>query len=86
MVKQGKRKIINIASMFSFQGGMRVVSYTAAKSGLAGIARLMANELASKGININAIAPGYMVTEVTYAIPSDPDSALGILERIPAGR
>jgi 2-deoxy-D-gluconate 3-dehydrogenase len=73
MVKRGKGKIINIASMLSFQGGIRVASYTAAKSGIAGITRLMANELASKGLNINAIAPGYMATDLTATMQADPD-------------
>ena len=86
MVKRGKGKIINIASMLSFQGGIRVASYTAAKSGMAGITRLMANELASKGLNINAIAPGYMATDNTAALRVDPDRAPAILDRIPAGR
>ncbi len=67
MVKKGKGKIINIASMLSFQGGIRVPSYTASKSGIAGITRLLANEWASKGINSNAIAPGYMATANTAA-------------------
>jgi 2-deoxy-D-gluconate 3-dehydrogenase len=86
MVKRGKGKIINIASMLSFQGGIRVASYTAAKSGVAGITRLMANELASKGLNINAIAPGYMATDLTATMQVDPERAPAILERIPAGR
>lgn len=86
MVKKKKGKIINIASMLSFQGGIRVVSYTAAKSGVAGITRLMANELASKGLNINAIAPGYMATDLTATMQVDPERAPAILDRIPAGR
>jgi 2-deoxy-D-gluconate 3-dehydrogenase len=86
MVKRGKGKIINIASMLSFQGGIRVASYTAAKSGMAGITRLMANELASKGLNINAIAPGYMATDLTATMQVDPERAPAILDRIPAGR
>ncbi|MCX6058667.1 MAG: 2-dehydro-3-deoxy-D-gluconate 5-dehydrogenase KduD [Chloroflexi bacterium] len=86
MVKRRKGKIINIASMLSFQGGIRVASYTAAKSGMAGITRLMANELASKGLNINAIAPGYMATDNTAALRVDPERAPAILDRIPAGR
>jgi 2-deoxy-D-gluconate 3-dehydrogenase len=85
-VKRGKGKIINIASMLSFQGGIRVASYTAAKSGMAGITRLMANELASKGLNINAIAPGYMATDLTATMQVDPERAPAILDRIPAGR
>jgi 2-dehydro-3-deoxy-D-gluconate 5-dehydrogenase len=86
MVKQGKGKIINVASMLSFQGGLRVPSYTASKSGVAGITRLMANELAAKGLNINAIAPGYMATDNTAPLRADAERASGILERIPAGR
>ncbi len=86
MVTHGKGKIINIASMLSFQGGIRVASYAAAKSGMAGITRLMANELAVKGLNINAIAPGYMATDNTAALRVDPERAPAILERIPAGR
>jgi 2-deoxy-D-gluconate 3-dehydrogenase len=86
MVKQGKGKIINIASMLSFQGGIRVPSYTASKSGVAGITRLMANELAASGLNINAIAPGYMATDNTAPLRADADRAPAILDRIPAGR
>ena len=86
MVEQGSGKIINIASMLSFQGGIRVLSYTAAKSGVAGITRLMANELAARGINVNAIAPGYMITDNTAPLRADPNRAPAILERIPAGR
>jgi 2-dehydro-3-deoxy-D-gluconate 5-dehydrogenase len=79
-------KIINIASMLSFQGGIRVASYTAAKSGLAGLTRLMANEWAAKGINVNAIAPGYFATNNTEALRNDPVRNRDILARIPAGR
>ena len=79
-------KIINIASMLSFQGGVRVPSYTASKSGVMGITRLMANEWAKYNININAIAPGYMATENTAPIRQDPKRSNEILERIPAGR
>ncbi len=86
MIKHGKGKIINIASMLSFQGGIRVASYTSAKSGLAGLTRSMANELASKGLNINAIAPGYMATDNTAPLRADAERAPAILERIPAGR
>jgi len=86
MVKRGKGKIINIASMLSFQGGIRVASYTAAKSGMTGITRLMANELAAKGLNINAIAPGYMATDNTAALRADTERGPAILDRIPAGR
>ncbi len=86
MVSQGSGKIINVASMLSFQGGILVPSYTASKSGVAGLTRLMANELASKGINVNAIAPGYMATDNTAPLRADPQRAQNILERIPAGR
>ncbi|MCC6414535.1 MAG: SDR family oxidoreductase, partial [Opitutaceae bacterium] len=79
-------KIINIASMLSFQGGIRVVSYTAAKSALAGLTRAMANELAPFGINVNAIAPGYMATDNTAPLRADPTRSSAILERIPAAR
>jgi len=79
-------KVINIASMLSFQGGMRVASYTASKSGLAGLTRLLANEWAGRGINVNAIAPGYFDTNNTEALKADPDRNRQILERIPAGR
>jgi len=78
--------IINIASMLSFQGGIRVVAYTAAKSGLLGITRALANELAPLNINVNAIAPGYMATDNTQALRDDPVRSRDILARIPAGR
>jgi len=79
-------KIINIASMLSFQGGIRVASYTASKSGVAGLTRLLANEWAAKGINVNAIAPGYVATHNTAALQADPNRNRDILARIPAGR
>ena len=79
-------KIINVASMLSYQGGVRVPSYTASKSGLTGITRLMANEWAIHGVNVNAIAPGYMTTNNTAALRADEKRNAGILERIPAGR
>jgi 2-deoxy-D-gluconate 3-dehydrogenase len=79
-------KIIHVASLLSFQGGIRVASYTAAKSALAGLTRLMANELAPHGINVNAIAPGYMATDNTAALRADEQRNRSILERIPAGR
>jgi 2-deoxy-D-gluconate 3-dehydrogenase len=79
-------KIINIASLLSFQGGIRIPSYTASKSGLAGITRLLACEWAGKGVNVNAIAPGYFVTNNTTALRDDPDRSAAILARIPAGR
>jgi 2-deoxy-D-gluconate 3-dehydrogenase len=87
LVAQGSGgKIINIASVLSFQGGIRIPSYTASKGGVAGITRLLANEWAAKGINVNAIAPGYCVTNNTSAIRADPDRNAAILARIPAGR
>ncbi|WP_413283500.1 2-dehydro-3-deoxy-D-gluconate 5-dehydrogenase KduD [Vibrio sp. MA40-2] len=79
-------KIINIASMLSFQGGIRVPSYTASKSAVMGITRAMANEWASDNINVNAIAPGYMATNNTKALRADADRNQAILERIPANR
>lgn len=86
-IKQGGGgKIINIASMLSFQGGIRVPSYTAAKSGVAGLTKAMANELAKEGININAIAPGYMATDNTKALREDRERNQAILARIPQGR
>jgi 2-dehydro-3-deoxy-D-gluconate 5-dehydrogenase len=78
-------KIINIASMLSFQGGIRVPSYTASKSGVLGITRLLANEWAAKGINVNAIAPGYFATNNTEALRNDEARNQSILKRIPAG-
>ena len=85
-IAQGHGKIINIASMLSFQGGVRVPSYTASKSGIAGITRLLANEWAQKGVNINAIAPGYMATDNTAQLRADADRNKAILDRIPAAR
>jgi 2-deoxy-D-gluconate 3-dehydrogenase len=79
-------KIINIASMLSFQGGIRIVSYTVAKSGLAGLTRILANEWAAKGINVNAIAPGYIETNNTRVLRDDPVRSADIMKRIPAGR
>jgi 2-dehydro-3-deoxy-D-gluconate 5-dehydrogenase len=86
MMSLGGGKIINVASMLSFQGGIIVPSYTAAKSGLAGITRALANEWAKHNINVNAIAPGYMATDNTAALRADPIRSTSILERIPAGR
>lgn len=83
---QGGGKIINIASMLSFQGGILVPSYTAAKSGVAGLTRAMANEWAAKGIIVNAIAPGYMATDNTAPLRADPQRSQAILARIPVGR
>ena len=79
-------KIVNIASMLSFQGGIRVPSYTASKSGVLGITRLMANEWAGHRINVNAIAPGYMATNNTQQLREDAERSKAILDRIPAGR
>ncbi len=86
MVQQGGGKIVNIASMLSFQGGVRVPSYTASKSGVAGLTKLLANEWAAKGINVNAIAPGYIATNNTTALQADETRNRQIMERIPAGR
>lgn len=86
MIGQGGGKIINIASMLSFQGGIRVPSYTASKSGVAGLTKLLANEWAGKGINVNAIAPGYIATNNTAALQADEGRNRQILERIPSGR
>jgi 2-deoxy-D-gluconate 3-dehydrogenase len=79
-------KIVNIASMLSFQGGIRVPSYTASKSGVMGLTRLMANEWGKHNINVNAIAPGYMATNNTAALRADESRNAEILGRIPAGR
>jgi 2-deoxy-D-gluconate 3-dehydrogenase len=86
MVDRGQGKIIFLASMLSFQGGINVVSYTAAKSGVAGITRALANEWAGRGVNVNAIAPGYIATDNTQALQDDPVRDAAIISRIPAGR
>jgi 2-deoxy-D-gluconate 3-dehydrogenase len=87
MVSQARGgKIVNIASMLSFQGGIRVPSYTASKSAVMGLTRILANELAPHGINVNAIAPGYMATDNTAALRADAKRNAEILARIPAGR
>ncbi|MEM9837633.1 MAG: 2-dehydro-3-deoxy-D-gluconate 5-dehydrogenase KduD [Pseudomonadota bacterium] len=87
VVKRGTQgKIINVASMLSYQGGIRVASYTASKSGVMGLTRLLANEWAHQGINVNAIAPGYFATNNTAALQADENRNRQILERIPAGR
>lgn len=83
---RGSGAIVNIASLLSFQGGIRVPSYTAAKHGVAGITRILANEWAARGINVNAIAPGYIATNNTEALRTDETRNKAILERIPAGR
>ncbi|MBI5960491.1 MAG: 2-dehydro-3-deoxy-D-gluconate 5-dehydrogenase KduD [Chloroflexi bacterium] len=85
MKEQGSGKIINIASMLSFQGGIIVPSYTSSKSGVAGLTRALANEWSSLGINVNAIAPGYMATDNTAPLRADPARSKAILDRIPAG-
>lgn len=86
MAARGSGKIVNVASLLSFQGGVRVPSYAAAKSGVAGVTRAMANELAPKGVQVNAIAPGYIATNNTAALQSDETRSRQILERIPTGR
>lgn len=86
MLAQRSGKIINIASMLSFQGGIRVISYAAAKGGVAQLTKALANEWAASGVQVNAIAPGYMATDNTEALRNDPDRSRQILERIPAGR
>lgn len=86
-IKQGDGgKIVNIASLLSYQGGIRVASYTSSKSGVIGLTRLLANEWAPKRINVNGIAPGYMITNNTEALVNDKARYNAILERIPAGR
>jgi 2-deoxy-D-gluconate 3-dehydrogenase len=86
MIAQGAGKIINIASMLTFQGGIRVPSYTASKSGIGGLTKLLANEWAVKGVQVNAIAPGYIATANTAALQADEVRNKAILDRIPAGR
>ena len=86
MLANGGGKIINIASMLTFQGGIRVPSYTASKSGIGGLTKLLANEWAAKGINVNAIAPGYIATNNTAALQADETRNRAILDRIPAAR
>ena len=86
MIAQGRGRIINIASMLTFQGGVRVPSYTASKSGIGGLTKLLANEWAKHGVTVNAIAPGYIATNNTAALQADPARNTAIVERIPAGR
>lgn len=86
MAQQGGGKIINTASLMSFQGGILIPAYTAAKHGVMGITRAMANELAPLKINVNAIAPGYIATDLTTALQADEKRNRSIMERIPAGR
>lgn len=86
MIAQGSGKVISIASLLSFQGGIRVASYTATKHAVAGLTRALANEWARYGVQVNAIAPGYMATDNTGPLRADPARSVAILERIPAGR
>ena len=86
MVERGHGKIVSIASLLSFQGGIRVASYAASKHGVAGITKALANEWGPHGVQVNAIAPGYISTDNTTALREDPDRSRSILERIPAGR
>ncbi|GAB4428412.1 MAG: 2-dehydro-3-deoxy-D-gluconate 5-dehydrogenase KduD [Chloroflexi bacterium OHK40] len=86
MLAQGYGKIINVASLLAFQGGIRVPAYAAAKHAVAGLTKALANEWAGRGVHVNAIAPGYMVTDNTRALRDDPERVRQILERIPAGR
>ncbi|WP_242416310.1 2-dehydro-3-deoxy-D-gluconate 5-dehydrogenase KduD, partial [Sphingomonas panni] len=86
MIAQGRGRIINIASMLTFQGGVRVPSYTASKSGIGGLTKLLANEWAKHGVTVNAIAPGYIATNNTAALQADPVRNTAIVDRIPAGR
>jgi 2-deoxy-D-gluconate 3-dehydrogenase len=86
LAREGRGKIVNIASLLSFQGGIRVPSYTASKHGVAGLTKILCNEWAARGINVNAIAPGYIETNNTEALRADPDRNKAILDRIPAGR
>jgi 2-deoxy-D-gluconate 3-dehydrogenase len=86
MLAQGSGKIVNIASLLSFQGGITVPAYAAAKGGVAQLTKALANEWAARGVQVNAIAPGYMATDLTQALQDDPVRTRQILERIPAGR
>jgi 2-deoxy-D-gluconate 3-dehydrogenase len=86
MIERGHGKIIFTASLLSFQGGINVPGYTAAKSGIAGLTKALSNEWVGRGVTVNAIAPGYIATDNTQALQDDPDRSRAILERIPAGR
>ncbi|MEV6301253.1 2-dehydro-3-deoxy-D-gluconate 5-dehydrogenase KduD [Actinoplanes sp. NPDC051861] len=86
MTRRGHGKIVSVASLLSFQGGIRVASYAASKHGVAGVTKALANEWGPLGVQVNAIAPGYIATDNTTALREDPDRARAILERIPAGR
>ena len=86
MLSRGNGRIINIASLLSFQGGINVPAYTASKHGVAGVTKALANEWGAKGVNVNAIAPGYISTDNTETLRNDPDRNASILARIPVGR
>src|SRR4029079_13586304 len=86
MLQRGQGKVIFTASLLSFQGGINVPGYTAAKSGIAGLTRALSNEWAARGVQVNAIAPGYIATDNTEALRADATRSRAILERIPAGR
>lgn len=86
MLERGAGKVIFISSLLSYQGGIRVPAYTASKSGIAGLVKAFANEWAGKGVNVNAVAPGYIVTDNTEALRADPIRYEAITGRIPAGR
>ncbi|MEU9239364.1 SDR family oxidoreductase [Streptomyces sp. NPDC048385] len=86
MLERGSGKIVFTASLLSFQGGINVPGYTASKSGIAGLTKALANEWAPRGVNVNAIAPGYIATDNTRALRDDPERSRSLLERIPAGR
>jgi 2-deoxy-D-gluconate 3-dehydrogenase len=86
LAARGSGKIIFIASLLSFQGGINIVAYTASKHAIAGVTKAFANEWAQAGVNVNAVAPGYIATDNTRPLREDPDRAHAILERIPAGR
>ena len=86
MLERGSGKVIFTASLLSFQGGINVPGYTAAKSGIAGLTKALSNEWAAHGVNVNAIVPGYIATDNTQALQNDPDRSAAILGRIPAAR
>ncbi len=86
MLERGDGRIVNIASLLSFQGGIRVPAYTAAKHALAGLTKALANEWAGRGVNVNAVAPGYVTTDNTADLRADPGRESAITDRIPAGR
>ncbi|WP_243229112.1 SDR family oxidoreductase [Microbacterium sp. CIAB417] len=86
MLERGRGKIVFTASLLSFQGGINVPGYAAAKSGLTGVVKALSNEWAGRGVNVNAIAPGYIATDNTQALRDDPERSRAILDRIPAGR